>query len=171
MFRWRRQQSSNNTLWKQGNGGHCDCIKWEAKLLQWKYVPVYTTPYSGWHPWLDETLIKDVGLENLGLCVHSGLKIFICMECEVAIIPESIIGHLKHQHKRELSRKSRSAIKATISGFVQRFDMPAKATEVVSPALGGPPVKGIKIEEGYQCTLRSLRYKGIVLMMSRHETP
>ena len=103
-------------------------------------------------------LIKHVGLENLGFCVHSGLKIFICMECEVAIIPESILGHLKHQHRRELSKKSKSAIKATISGFVQRFDMPAKATEVVSPAFDGPPVKEIKIEEGYECTFPSCDY-------------
>ena len=36
--------------------------------------------------------------------------------------------------------------------------MPAKATEVVSPAFGGPPVKGIKIEEGYQCTFPSCDY-------------
>ncbi|KAH0825828.1 hypothetical protein J3R83DRAFT_8789, partial [Lanmaoa asiatica] len=78
-------------------------------------------------------------LDNLGLWLHSGLKVLICRRCKVALSSKMALGHLKKQHN-VIVRDTRKKDLETLCLQRAVYENPQN---VNLPRAGGPPVEGI----------------------------
>ncbi|KAG2121470.1 hypothetical protein DEU56DRAFT_918156 [Suillus clintonianus] len=100
-------------------------------------------------PSVDYLMSNEV-LDALGVCLHSGLKILLCLTCRVALTSGMLVGHRKKFHC--FYRAPTAALQALLE-FCSESDVYEKPEHVKLPTAGGPPVQLISDpSDGLACT-------------------
>lgn len=88
-------------------------------------------------------------LDQFGLCMHTALRIFICMGCSKCLTASMAPGHRKLHHDQSLTAQQL----ASLQQFAVENSIYLRQEEVKIPAHGGPPVQLMTPpSKGFVCT-------------------
>ena len=92
-------------------------------------------------------MIRNSLLTSLGYQYHSLFKTMHCVECEQAVYPEKI---LLHPGSHNISIQDLDQVQIELKAFPLNHP---KDLKDILPKSGGPPVEGLKVINGFKCTL------------------
>lgn len=92
-------------------------------------------------------ILRDSFLISLGYQYHPVFKTMHCVECELAVYPEYILTH-PGTHGTPVSD-----LEKTQARLGQYPLNPPQDLRALLPKSGGPPVEGLKIIDGFKCSL------------------
>lgn len=92
-------------------------------------------------------MLSNPVLTRCGVEVHAYFKTMHCVQCSSAFLPASMSRHLK-DHGIQMSKADKLALLDYASANKLRTDH-----ELEVPSRDGPPVQGLKVQDGYACTL------------------
>ncbi|KAG1844369.1 hypothetical protein F4604DRAFT_1937570 [Suillus subluteus] len=85
----------------------------------------------------EDYLLSTCLLDQFGLCMHTGIKIFICMGCKKSLTAAMVPGHRKTHHRQSLTPKQLESL----DEFVLKNKIYLRQEDVKIPAHQGPPVQ------------------------------
>lgn len=89
-------------------------------------------------------------MKRLGLGIHKYFRTFHCLNCFTAHLPSSIVNHLKKDGIPVSQEQATGLEQLALS-----HKLITSADDLMLPTPDGPPVEGLKVEEGYRCNLCS----------------
>ncbi|KAG2358663.1 hypothetical protein BDR07DRAFT_1489182 [Suillus spraguei] len=85
----------------------------------------------------EDYLLSTCLLDQFGLCMHTALKIFICMGCKKSLTAAMVPGHRKTHHRQFLNPKQLESL----DEFVLKNKIYLRQEDVKIPTHQGPPVQ------------------------------
>ncbi|KAF8054082.1 hypothetical protein FPV67DRAFT_1442194, partial [Lyophyllum atratum] len=89
-------------------------------------------------------------MKQLGVGIHKYFRTLHCLNCFSAHLPSSIVNHLKKDGVPVSQQQA-----TELEGLVASHELITSADDLVLPTPDGPPVEGLKVEDGYRCSLCS----------------
>ncbi|KAG6814933.1 hypothetical protein H0H93_011613 [Arthromyces matolae] len=90
-------------------------------------------------------LIAPPAIHALGLAINTQLNVLVCLDCQVALAPKHVFGHVKNNHREMKSLLDLPSFEALVKEHNIPSELPQLGIEIRAQ------VQGLSLHDGLQC--------------------